>query len=66
MVTAVSCAQVPEFTVIIGGSYGAGTRVRADARSIRGSVDVANASWTGTGSSVPATVKREQIENGKT
>jgi 3-methylcrotonyl-CoA carboxylase beta subunit len=24
MVTAVSCAQVPKFTVIIGGSYGAG------------------------------------------
>ena len=24
MVTAVACAQVPKFTVIIGGSYGAG------------------------------------------
>ena len=24
MVTAVSCAQVPKFTIIIGGSYGAG------------------------------------------
>ena len=24
MVTAVSCAQVPKFTVIVGGSYGAG------------------------------------------
>lgn len=24
MVTAVSCAKVPKFTVIIGGSYGAG------------------------------------------
>lgn len=24
MVTAVSCAQVPKITVIIGGSYGAG------------------------------------------
>lgn len=24
MVTAVSCAQVPKFTVVVGGSYGAG------------------------------------------
>lgn len=24
MVTAVACAQVPKFTIIIGGSYGAG------------------------------------------
>ena len=37
IVTAVSCAVVPKFTVIIGGSFGAGTTRCADARTTRGS-----------------------------
>ncbi len=72
MVTAVSCAQVPKFTVIIGGSYGAGNYgMCGRAFNPRFLWMWPNARICVMGpeqaSSVLATVKREQIENsGKT
>ena len=67
MVTAVSCAQVPKFTVIIGGSYGAGNYgMCGRAFSPRFLWMWPNARICVMGpeqaSSVLATVKREQIE----
>ena len=72
MVTAVSCAQVPKFTVIIGGSYGAGNYgMCGRAFNPRFLWMWPNARICVMGpeqaSSVLATVKREQIEkSGKT
>ena len=72
MVTAVSCAQVPKFTVIIGGSYGAGNYgMCGRAFNPRFLWMWPNARICVMGpeqaSSVLATVKREQIEKaGKT
>jgi len=67
MVTAVSCAQVPKFTVIIGGSYGAGNYgMCGRAFNPRFLWMWPNARICVMGpeqaSSVLATVKREQIE----
>jgi 3-methylcrotonyl-CoA carboxylase beta subunit len=67
MVTAVSCAQVPKFTVIIGGSYGAGNYgMCGRAFNPRFLWTWPNARICVMGpeqaSSVLATVKREQIE----
>jgi 3-methylcrotonyl-CoA carboxylase beta subunit len=72
MVTAVSCAQVPKFTVIVGGSYGAGNYgMCGRAFNPRFLWMWPNARICVMGpeqaSSVLATVKREQIEKaGKT
>jgi 3-methylcrotonyl-CoA carboxylase beta subunit len=68
MVTAVSCALVPKFTVIIGGSYGAGNYgMCGRAFNPRFLWMWPNARICVMGpeqaSSVLATVKREQIEN---
>ncbi len=68
MVTAVSCAQVPKFTVIIGGSYGAGNYgMCGRAFNPRFLWMWPNARICVMGpeqaASVLATVKRDQIEN---
>jgi len=67
MVTAVSCAQVPKFTVIIGGSYGAGNYAMCGrAYSPRLLFQWPNARISVMGgeqaASVLATVKREQLQ----
>ncbi len=67
MVTAVSCAQVPKFTVIIGGSFGAGNYgMCGRAYSPRFLWTWPNARISVMGgeqaASVLATVKRDQIE----
>jgi len=72
MVTAVACAQVPKFTVIIGGSYGAGNYAMCGrAYSPRFLFMWPNARISVMGgpqaASVLATVRRENIEaEGKT
>jgi 3-methylcrotonyl-CoA carboxylase beta subunit len=67
MVTAVSCAQVPKFTVLIGGSYGAGNYGmcgRAFGARMLWSWPNSRISTMGgeQAASVLATVKRDQIE----
>ncbi len=67
MVTAVSCSQVPKFTVLIGGSYGAGNYGmcgRAFGARMLWSWPNSRISTMGgeQAASVLATVKRDQIE----
>ena len=69
LVTAVACARVPKFTVIIGGSYGAGNYAMCGrAYGPRMLFQWPNARISVMGgeqaASVLATVKRSQIESG--
>ena len=70
LVTAVACARVPKFTVIIGGSYGAGNYAMCGrAYGPRFLFQWPNARISVMGgeqaASVLATVKRGQIESGR-
>ena len=66
MVTAVATAQVPKFTVIIGGSFGAGNYGMCGRAYRRASLDVAERAHLVMGgeqaASVLATVRRDSIE----
>ena len=67
MVTAVSCAKVPKFTVIIGGSYGAGNygmcgRAYARASCGCGRTRASRVMGGEQAASVLATVRRDGIE----
>ena len=67
MVTAVACARVPKFTVVIGGSFGAGQLRDVRPRLLAPlPVDVAQRADLGhgrrAGRRVLATVRRDQLE----
>ena len=69
LVTAVACAEVPKFTVLIGGSFGAGNygmagrAYRAQVPGSPGPIAAASASWAASRPpSVLATIRRDGLE----